>query len=292
MGAAMSVSIRPIALSDTDVCGRICYQGYKELYDLHGFPPAFPSVEAAQRRIKSMAEHPSVFGVVGEINGSIAGFNFLTEADPVRAVGPLVVDPAAQGKGAGRQLMNAVMERANGAPSVRLVTAAYNFQSLPLYTSMGFEVKEPLLSMVGRPERAQRLSGYNVRAMVKADVPGCRALHERVHGFSRANELLERLEAGTVMVAVRDGKICSYLTSPKAIIENHGVAETTEAMMALLIGASEMVDGPISLLMPIRQGELFRWCLQSGFRLVNAMVLMNVGNYSEPQGAFVPSILY
>jgi len=288
----MSASVRPITPDDSDVCGRICYQGYKELYERHGFPPAFPSVEAAQRRIKIMADHPSVFGVVGEVDGSVVGFNFLSEMDPVRAVGPLVVDPNTQGQGVGRLLMNAVMDRAGGSASMRLVTAAYNFQSLPLYTSLGFAVTEPLLSMVGRPEKAARLPGYDVRPMIEADFAGCKALHERIHGFSRANELREQFNAGTAIIAARDSKICAYLASPKTRIENHGVADTAEAMMGLLRGACEIVDGPIALLMPIRQADLFRWCLQSGFRLDNAMVLMNLGDYTEPKGAFVPSILY
>jgi len=189
-------------------------------------------------------------------------------------------------------LMKTVMDRAEGASSVRLVTAAYNFQSLPLYTSLGFAVKEPLLSMVGRPNGAQRLSGYDVRPMAEKDIAGCDALHERVHGFSRANELRIQFDAGTAIVAHRNGKVCGYLASPKAMVENHGVAETAEAMEGLLSGADEIVDGPVSFLLPIRQDELFRWCLQSGYRMVNAMVLMNKGNYSEPRGAFVPSILY
>ncbi|MEE8332818.1 MAG: GNAT family N-acetyltransferase, partial [Alphaproteobacteria bacterium] len=201
-------------------------------------------------------------------------------------------DPAAQGHGMGRLLMDAVMERARGARSVRLGTAAYNFQALPLYASFGFEVKEPLLSMVGKPDGAAPVSGYDVRPMQEADFSGCEALHERVHGFSRANELRDQFVAGTVIVALRDGKVVAYLASPKVMIENHGVAETTEAMVAILSGTAGIVDGPIALLVPVRQAALFRWCLQSGFRLVNAMVLMSVGEYREPRGAYVPSIIY
>ncbi|MEE8334276.1 MAG: GNAT family N-acetyltransferase, partial [Alphaproteobacteria bacterium] len=203
----MGVLVRSISLADADTCGRICYQGYKELYERHGFPPAFPSVDAATRRIRHSTEHPAVYGVVGEIDGSVVGFNFLRELDPVRAVGPLVIDPAAQGHGMGRLLMDAVMERARGARSVRLGTAAYNFQALPLYASVGFEVKEPLLSMVGKPDGAAPVSGYDVHPMQEADFRGCEALHERVHGLSRANELRDQFVAGTVIVALRDGKV-------------------------------------------------------------------------------------
>lgn len=106
-----------------------------------------------------------MFGIVAEADGAAAGFNFLSERDAVRAVGPLVGDPAAQGKGVGRRLMSAVLARADRAWSVRLVTVAHNFQSLPLYASMGFDVKEPLLAIRRRSAPAAALPGYEVRPM-------------------------------------------------------------------------------------------------------------------------------
>jgi hypothetical protein len=43
---------------------------------------------------------------------------------------------------------------------------------------------------------------------------------------------------------------------------------------------------------PTRNGELFRWCLASGLRLVQQMTLMTIGLYNEPAGAYLPSIHY
>jgi hypothetical protein len=44
--------------------------------------------------------------------------------------------------------------------------------------------------------------------------------------------------------------------------------------------------------LPTRNGELFRWCLQHGLRLVHQMTLMTIGLYNEPAGAYLPSVLY
>ena len=42
----------------------------------------------------------------------------------------------------------------------------------------------------------------------------------------------------------------------------------------------------------MRNAELFRWCLEQGLWVVQPMTLMSVGPYQEPQGVFLPSVLY
>jgi GNAT superfamily N-acetyltransferase len=51
-----------------------------------------------------------------------------------------------QNLGIGRLLMKAAMDRVqdHGAPGSRLVQAAFHNRSLSLYTSFGFDVREPL----------------------------------------------------------------------------------------------------------------------------------------------------
>jgi hypothetical protein len=46
------------------------------------------------------------------------------------------------------------------------------------------------------------------------------------------------------------------------------------------------------IFVPTRNSELFRWCLESGLRVVHPMTLMTVGLYNEPVGAYLPSVLY
>ena len=53
-----------------------------------------------------------------------------------------------------------------------------------------------------------------------------------------------------------------------------------------LIGAAPMLMGP-GILVPTRNGELFRWCMANGLRLVQQMTLMTIGLYNEPA---IPSL--
>jgi hypothetical protein len=70
----------------------------------------------------------------------------------------------------------------------------------------------------------------------------------------------------------------------------HAVGETNQEIKALIFAASEIGGG--GFLLPTRNGELFRWCLENGLRLVHQMTLMTVGPYNEPAGAYLPSVLY
>jgi GNAT superfamily N-acetyltransferase len=288
----MDITDRPATDKDTDACGRICYEGFRSVAERHGFPPTFPSVEAATQRVGALIRHPSVFGVVAETSDrKIVGFNFLSERDPIRAVGPIVIDPATQGQGIGRRLMEAVLERAQGARGVRLLQDSFNVQSLSLYASLGFDAQETLVVLSGRPAD-EPPSSWQIRPLTASDIAGCESLHKNVHGCTRTNELRDALAMGTPVVALRDGRVRAYMAAPAIWLANHGVAETEEDMQALLLGASRVTNQPISFLMPIRRAALFRWCLAQGLRAIRPMTLMTMGEYHEPQGSYFPSVLY
>ena len=70
----------------------------------------------------------------------------------------------------------------------------------------------------------------------------------------------------------------------------HAVAETNLDLQAL-IASAEAFAGP-GILVPARNSELFRWCLENGLRVVQPLTLMTSGPYNEPAGAYLPSILF
>ncbi len=239
-----------------------------------------------------MIASPAAFGVVAEGgDGRVVGSNFLAEGDPIRAVGPITVDPARQGGGAGRRLMQAVLERAEAARGVRLVADAFNTRSVALYASLGFEVKEPLLLVRGAP-RSGPPAGCAVRPLAADDLGACARLCAAVHGVERGAELRDALKAFTPFAVERDGRIAGYLTAPGFWPANHGVAETEADMRALVAGAAAASPEAVSFLLPVRQASLFRWCLAEGIRVVKPMTLMAMGEYREPGGVWFPSVFY
>jgi GNAT superfamily N-acetyltransferase len=277
---------------DVEPCGRICFEAFKGISDKHNFRWDFSTEEQAIQFIQSIFSSPHVFNVVAELDGEVVGSNNLWEYDDVRAVGPITVDPSIQAQGIGRMLMQAVIERGAGSKSIRLIQDAFNGASLSLYSSLGFDVKEPLVMIEG-VARGELPKGVEVRMIQPDDFAVCAELCRATIGFDRANELRSMPPFLPTFVAVRDGKVRAYASAPHFWALNHAVAETVDDMAALFIGASTKGSGaPLSFLLPIRQAELFRWCLSHGLRVLKPMNLMSMGEYKETTQPYIPSVGY
>jgi predicted N-acetyltransferase YhbS len=285
----MSTELRHGVPADAEECGRICFEAFKALADRHSFLQDFPSPEVAAGLLSMLLGHPGFHGVVATRGGKIVGSNFLDERSSILGIGPISVDPSTQNRGVGRLLMEHVLGRAaqKRAPGVRLVQAGYNNQSLCLYTKLGFRTREPLSLMSGSPPNSQ-LTGYDVRQANEGDFEPCNQLCRKLHGHDRAGEMIDAIKAKTAAVVEHHGRITGYATSIGFFA--HAVGETNKDLMAL-IGAASIIAGP-GILVPTRNHELFSWCLENGLGLVFQMTLMSIGVYSEPAGAYLPSVLY
>jgi predicted N-acetyltransferase YhbS len=287
------VELRAIEPADADACANIVYEAFGGIHDHHRFDRDFPSLDAAAQLTSAFISHPSIWGIVAETEGRIVGSNFLDERGPIRGVGPITVAPGLQGSGVGRRLMEAVLERGREARGVRLFQDSFNMASLSLYASLGFEVKEPAVVISGVP-RSAPAAGIDVRPLAEGDAQECEELCLRVNGFERTNELRDAIAAPVFSptVAIREGRITAYATTLTFFPAAYAVAETAEDMTALIEGTLASSDQAGSFLLPTRQTALFRWCLGAGLRAVKPMTYMTVGEYREPQGAWIPSVLY
>ena len=271
------------------MCGTICYEAFKTIAEQHNFPTNYPSPEAAIERMVTRLMHPGVYAVVAELDGRVVGSNFLDERSGIAGLGPITVAPAVQNHTIGRHLMQDVLDRATARhyPGVRLVLASYHARALSLYAKLGFTVRDVIARVTGAP-LALHLPGYTVRPATLADLDACNQVCQYVHGHDRSGELQDAMTQGSATVVEHEGRLSGYATMIGA--SGHAVGETTEAVQALIGAAPTFERG--SFLVPLRNGELFRWCLAAGFRVAAPQTLMSCGFYQEPAGAFLPSILY
>jgi hypothetical protein len=141
--------------------------------------------------------------------------------------------------------------------------------------------------MQGRPIQ-EVIPGRTVRHAAESDVKSCNAICKAVHGHNRNGELVDSIKQGSAKVVLRANRITGY-TSGMAFF-NHSVGLANDDIMAL-IGSADSYGGP-GILIPTRNTQLFRWCLDKGLKLVQQLILMTVGMYNEPAGAYMPSVLY
>ncbi|WP_293124843.1 GNAT family N-acetyltransferase [Microcoleus sp. bin38.metabat.b11b12b14.051] len=287
----MNVAIRRSQISDIDVCARINYEAFKDISDRHCFPHTdFLTVELAAEITRFWIESPSYFGVVAESEGAVVGCGFMDERNPIRGIGPVSVDRTFQGRGAGREIMKALLEQGKDALGIRLVQESFNMASLSLYASLGFEVKEPFVLMEGKFHSPPQY-GFEVRPMASEDVGECVALCEKVCGCDRTSEIEYALNNYSPLVACQQGRIVAYTCAVSTL--GHSVAETETDMQVLLLGAAAYSsEDVLAFHLPLRYASLFRWCLQSGLRAVKPMAVMAVGEYRPPEGCWFPSFVY
>src|ERR1700722_4619666 len=95
-------------------------------------------------------------------------------------------------------MIQAVMDRATErrAAGIRLVQAAFHSRSLSLYSSLGFDIRDPLSCMQGRTLQ-RGVPGCTVRPAQSGDVDVCAAISREVHGFERAAELAQAIAKKT-----------------------------------------------------------------------------------------------
>lgn len=283
------ITIREARPEDAAICGALCYKAFSTLNAEHNFPCDFPNQETAIGALTMLFGHPNFYCVVAESEGRIVGSNCLDERSIIAGVGPVTIDPGVQNRGAGRKLMRAAMDRAHqrGAPGIRLVQAAFHNRSLALYTQLGFDIREPLVCLQGRPAQ-RKVAGCAVRAAESADVEACNQLARQVHGFDRGRELTDGIQQKSALVVERNGRITGYSSS--LAFFGHATAETNLDLQAL-IASVESFGGP-GILLPSRNTALLRWCLDNGLRIVQPMTLMSLGLYNEPRGAWMPSVTF
>lgn len=293
-----TLKFRSGRIDDVNDVGKIMFEAFSYLANKHGFPSDFPSIDIGKDAASYFLSNSGFYSVVAEDThedkGKIIGSNFLDErSNMVAGVGPITVDPNFQNKGVGKQLMKNVMERAvkKNFPAIRLLQTSYHNRSLSLYVSLGFEIREPISNMQGKPIQ-KLIPGRSVRLATESDLKSCNTICKEIHGHDRNGELRESITQGTAKVVLYGDRITGYTTG--LTFFNHSVGFTNDDIMALIASGTGTNDryGGSGILIPSCNTQLFRWCLDNGLRLVQQLTLMTIGLYNEPAGSYMPSILY
>ncbi len=285
----MEIKIRPAVSSDSAACGKLIAEALAATEKSQGNSSGFGESEASNL-VARLLDHPEMYGLVAEAESHIAGTVFLDERAVVRGVGWLSVEPQLQRHGIGRLMMNEVIDRSLTSPGMRSVVDQKNAGAIELLSSLRFESKEPLALVRGRCKDSA-VNRVETRAMTCDDFEACGELGETAHGFERASELRDAVEAGTGLIAAREGRITAYSTGLNSWPCGHAVAKSEDDLKALIL-ASAAAGNDVTFLVPARQQSLLEWCRNQDLRIERSMLLMSLGEYQDPACAWLPSAMF
>ena len=226
--------------------------------------------------------HPAIWGVVAEAEGRIVGSNFVDERGTIHGVGPITVDPEAQGRGVGRRLMEAVMERSRGSRAS--ASSRTPSTSVPLALCLA-RLRGQGAGCPDQREAEERSGGRHRGAPARGGRSP--AVREPVpHGPRlRAHERAARRYPGPGLLALRrrprrtHHRLCH---DPDLLPGGIRRRRDRGRHARLDPGRCAAVEQPASFLLPTRQAGLFRWCLGEGLRAIKPVTYMAIGEYREP----------
>jgi predicted N-acetyltransferase YhbS len=285
----VSSSVRPIVPEDAPVVGEIIAVAFNEVFQRHGFPPQFPSVETGQRLAALYAGYSDTQGFVAEGNGRIVGSGFLHVRGDKAGIGPVTVDPRVQGAGAGRAIMHRLLEESRHCSSVRLIQDAFNSVSFALYSKLGFVPRDVVPVLEAEDPRPQPIAnGADVRNMTPADLDEVAALDTRVTGLARRCDFDLLLGFGSHLVCQRGGRIVGYLFRLALGDVNHlgpAAAEEADDLKSLLHHAAQMPGAKAArIALPASQTEVVQYAMDSGYKVGHISTYMVRGEWQPPEG--------
>src|SRR5690349_1738475 len=116
------LTLRPAEARDVERAGEVNFLAFYELALDHRIAPVVTTLAESRRYIRHLLEFDPLGGIVAEEDGEVIGVGWVHPRGAVATIGPLAVEPRAQGRGVGRHLLERLLELAGkGAPQVRLV---------------------------------------------------------------------------------------------------------------------------------------------------------------------------
>jgi GNAT superfamily N-acetyltransferase len=292
------LAIRPAEPRDVERAGDVNFVAFYHAALVHGMPSVVSTPAESQRYIRHLLEFDPLGGVVAEEDGTVVGIGWVHPRGPVATIGPLAVDPRAQGRGIGRQLLERLIESAGkGVPQIRLVQESYNALSLGLYLRTGFRVVAPLLELqlaAATPVAAPRPQvGIAVRAGTAEDKARLAARDARAFGAPRPQSVELYLRRGQVLVAEEGTALAGYVMGmgldANAFLGSAS-ADDPDVLLLLLASLAGELAGrghAVRTLVPAVDRRLVDGLLGFGFRVFRACHYMVRGGGTAPPPNYV-----
>ena len=200
------------------------------------------------------------------------------------SAGMIIVAKAAQGRGHGARLMDALLAAAHP----RTITLNSTAEGLALYERRGFVRIGVIQQHQGVPdERHQAPPASLVRAMAPSDVEAVARLDRQATGWARRQMLDRLIQAGDGHVLVRDGEPRGYAISRlfgRGHVIGPVVAESAADARALIEAALARLGQVFVRVDTAATSQLGDWLESIGLRQVGDATTMVKGPQIPPAG--------
>lgn len=288
----MSIDLVRAAPEHAEAIARIFFDAFDQLARRHGFVSEIFSRDFALGAANAFTSRPDMYGIVAIEDGAVIGHNFVQLTDAVAGIGPICVDPAKQSRGLGRRMMQQLIEHSlkTHGPMVRLYQESFNMVSLSLYTELGLTVTDPVVILSVPPGE-----DASVRKLTLADVDAADALCVETQKVSRRNELKNMIERGAAMSCFPHGRFANGTLTGFVVPGFFGFSagKTVEDVIhTARVAVGAFPPALQRIIVPTRNGELYRYALEQGCRSIKLGQMMAMGPFEAPTGHWTPSVAY
>ncbi len=198
--------------ADIGSVGEILFKAFNSVALKHGYAAKLNTVEEGTAWAWTMLRHPFSKIIVAEVGCRVVGVCCLNVRGDHAGLGPVAVDPSAQGAGIGKKMMTALLRKAEDLRSVRLFQEAYNVSSFSLYYSLDFLPVASILDLVlnvgegaitGEQTGVAGLSAHDCEELCAYDNPRSQ--------FDRGDDFRFFFSWGQVLVYRSQGEIRGFL---------------------------------------------------------------------------------
>ena len=193
---------RPMRKDDALAVHELSVRAFTDLAErLHEPPQPPPPAAAALVRIHQPIARDPGGAWITERDGQVVGAALAIDRDGLWGLSLLVVDPAYQSAGLGRELLARSLEYAGGGRRGGIILASPDARALRAYARAGF-APHPCLRASGRPRAVERPAG------VRDGGAGDLALTERVdlavRGAAHGSDIEALVRAGGRLLVIED----------------------------------------------------------------------------------------
>ncbi len=278
------IRVRPMTRQDLARVGEILFDAFTAGAARHGYEPSIRSREQGISWAWAILRHGPKVLLIAEKDDHAVGITCLNPRGKHAGVGPVAVDPVYQGRGVGRQLMNALLERAAGLESVRLFQESFNPASRALYDSFGFVPVAELLDLYRAPGAQTKAEPDDAISKIsRKDLQELHAYDIEASRLDRRTDLMYYATWGELFVMRRKSLIRGFL----ACLPGSGsvqlgplLAESEEDALRLFRHASSAFCGkPCHTRIMAKDSVFAKGLADLGFQLYSGNMLMVRGSW-------------